>query len=64
MILLLFENRRYRTEPVVISSDKDWDLLIDENISRFSTVTRKETTIDNWDEHYDFGLSSTLLLGV
>lgn len=38
----------------LISSDKDWDLLIDENISRFSTVTRKETTIDNWDEHYDF----------
>ena len=38
----------------LISSDKDWDLLVDENISRFSTVTRKETTLDNWDEHYDF----------
>lgn len=38
----------------LISSDKDWDLLVDENISRFSTVTRKETTIHNWDEHYDF----------
>jgi 5'-3' exonuclease len=38
----------------LISSDKDWDLLIDENISRFSTVTRKETTLENWDEHYDF----------
>ena len=23
-------------------------------VSRFSTVTRKETTVDNWDEHYDF----------
>ena len=38
----------------LVSSDKDWDLLVNENISRFSTVTRKETTIDNWDEHYDF----------
>ena len=38
----------------LISSDKDWDLLINENVSRFSTVTRKETTLDNWDEHYDF----------
>ena len=38
----------------LVSSDKDWDLLVNENISRFSTVTRKETTIGNWDEHYDF----------
>jgi DNA polymerase-1 len=38
----------------MVSSDKDWDLLITENISRFSTVTRKETTLENWDEHYDF----------
>ena len=38
----------------LISSDKDWDLLIGDKVSRFSTVTRKETTIHNWDEHYDF----------
>lgn len=38
----------------LISSDKDWDLLVNEKVSRFSTVTRKETTIHNWDEHYDF----------
>lgn len=38
----------------LISSDKDWDLLIQDGVSRFSTVTRKETTMDNWDEHYDF----------
>jgi 5'-3' exonuclease len=37
----------------LISSDKDWDLLIRDGVSRFSTVTRKEITIDNWDEHYD-----------
>ena len=37
----------------LISSDKDWDLLIRDGVSRFSTVTRKEITIDNWEEHYD-----------
>jgi len=41
-------------ETWLISSDKDWDLLIDDDVSRFSTVTRKETTVDNWDEHYNF----------
>lgn len=38
----------------LISSDRDWDLLVDEHVSRFSTVTRKETTIFNWDEFFDF----------
>lgn len=37
----------------LISSDKDWDLLVKENVSRFSYVTRKETTLDTWSEHYD-----------
>ena len=32
----------------LISSDRDWDLLIQEGVSRFSTVTRKEITVDNW----------------
>lgn len=35
------------------SSDKDWDLLVQAGISRFSYVTRKETTVDNWSEHHD-----------
>lgn len=33
----------------LISSDRDWDLLIAEDVSRFSTVTRKEQTVDTWD---------------
>jgi 5'-3' exonuclease len=37
----------------LISSDRDWDLLIQPNVSRFSYVTRKETTVDNWSEHYN-----------
>ena len=37
----------------LISSDRDWDLLIQDNVSRFSYVTRKEVTLENWSEHYD-----------
>jgi len=37
----------------LISSDRDWDLLIDTNVSRFSYVTRKEVTVNNWSDHYD-----------
>ena len=37
----------------MVSSDRDWDLLIQDGVSRFSTVTRKEITLDNWDDHYD-----------
>ena len=41
----------------LISSDRDWDLLVGEYVSRFSYVTRKEHTLDTWDypvppEHY------------
>lgn len=38
----------------LISSDRDWDLLVQPDISRFSYVTRKEVTVDNWNDHYDF----------
>ena len=37
----------------LISSDRDWDLLIQDTVSRFSYVTRKEVTLANWSEHYD-----------
>lgn len=37
----------------LISSDKDWDLLVCPEVSRFSYVTRKEVTFDNWKTHYD-----------
>lgn len=33
----------------LISSDRDWDLLIEHCVHRFSYVTRKEQTIDTWD---------------
>jgi len=37
-----------------VSSDRDWDLMITEDVSRFSYVTRKETTLENWNETYEF----------
>ena len=37
----------------LISSDRDWDLLIQDAVSRFSYVTRKEVTLENWSQHYD-----------
>jgi len=38
----------------LISSDRDWDLLVQEHVSRFSYVTRKEITVENWNTHYEF----------
>lgn len=36
----------------LISTDGDWDTLLDENVSRFSFVTRKEYRLENfWDNH-------------
>jgi DNA polymerase-1 len=38
----------------LISSDKDWDLLIKPGVNRFSYITRKEITWDNWNNYYSF----------
>ena len=51
---LVKHSKKYELENVwLISSDRDWDLLINDTVSRFSYVTRKEVTLDNWFEHYD-----------
>lgn len=41
----------------LISSDKDWDLLISEHVSRFSYKTRKEVSIDTWSDNYDYDIA-------
>lgn len=47
--------KHYPVDQVwLISSDKDWDLLVNERVSRFSYVTRKEITANNWHTHYEF----------
>ena len=51
--LVKYKNK-YNLEYIwLISSDRDWDLLIQEKVGRFSYVTRKEVRLDNWREHYD-----------
>jgi len=46
--------RHYPIDKIIlISSDRDYDLLVSEHVMRFSYVTRKETTLDNWSTHYD-----------
>lgn len=48
----------------LISSDKDWDLLVNDNVSRFSYRTRKEITKDNWNEHYIYDLDQHISIKV
>ena len=51
---LVKERDQYNLEYIwLISSDRDWDLLIQENVGRFSYVTRKEVTLENWSQHYE-----------
>ena len=51
---LVKEKEKYGFDDIwLVSSDRDWDLLIQEGVSRFSYVNRKEVTIDNWKEHYE-----------
>jgi len=38
----------------LISTDKDWDLLIADNVSRFAYTSRKEITLNTWDQFYDY----------
>jgi 5'-3' exonuclease len=44
----------------LISSDKDWDLLLMPNVHRFSYVTRKEYKLENWDERYEYSFDIAL----
>lgn len=45
---------QYELENIwLVSSDRDWGLLVQEDVSQFSYVTRKEYTLANWSEHYD-----------
>ena len=47
--------KRYDIHTVIlVSSDKDWDLLVQPGVSRFSYVTRKEVTFEDWNAHYEY----------
>jgi len=60
---LVKNKNKYGLENIwLISSDKDWDLLIQPNVNRFSYVTRKEITADNWFDHYEVDQQSYITL--
>jgi len=50
----LVQNLKNATHVWLISSDRDWDLLINHNVSRFSYVNRKETTSETWKDTHNF----------
>jgi 5'-3' exonuclease len=50
------KSKEFGIKVWLASSDKDWNLLIDDNVSQFSYVTRKEYTKDNWNQHYEFSV--------
>ena len=61
----------------LVSSDKDWDLLISDTVSRFNWATQarwksktsngprpKEVTVENWSEHHAFDRGDYLMTKV
>jgi 5'-3' exonuclease len=50
----LVQNLENATHVWLISTDRDWDLLINHNVSRFSYVNRKETTSETWKDTHNF----------
>lgn len=44
----------------IISSDRDLDLLVNEDVSRFSLFSKKEFTINTFEEHYGYPLDKHL----
>jgi 5'-3' exonuclease len=47
-----FEDGEVFDHTWLISTDRDWDELLGETVSRFSYTTRKEYTIENFYEHH------------
>lgn len=48
----------------LMSSDRDWNLLVDNQVSQFSYVTRKEFTKTNWLEHYPHSIEEYISIKV
>ena len=46
----------------LISSDRDWDLLVSPKVSRFSYINRKESTFDTWNDTRDFSIDDYITI--
>jgi len=51
---LVNNKTKYELDNIwLLSSDRDWSLLVEEGVNQFSWRTRKEITVDTWSEHYE-----------
>jgi len=48
----------------LISSDQDWLLMLDDNVSQFAYTSRKEFTKENWDTHFEYPLEQHISIKV
>ena len=46
----------------LMSTDRDWDLLISPNVSRFSYINRKETTFENWSNTHNYSIEEYITI--
>jgi 5'-3' exonuclease len=46
----------------LMSTDRDWDLLISPNVSRFSYINRKETTHENWSKNHNYSVEEYITI--
>jgi len=46
----------------LMSTDRDWDLLISPNVSRFSYINRKETTFENWKDTHNYSIEEYITI--
>jgi len=46
----------------LMSTDRDWDLLINPNVSRFSYINRKETTFENWKDTHNYSVEEYITI--
>jgi len=58
------QNReKYKINDIwLMSTDRDWDLLISPNVSRFSYINRKETTFDNWKDTHNYSIEEYITI--
>lgn len=55
----------YDTKQIwLISSDRDWLLNLAQGVSQFSYVTRKEFTVDNWNDYYEHSIEDYISIKV
>ena len=46
----------------LMSTDRDWDLLISPHVSRFSYINRKETTYENWSNTHNYSIEEYITI--